>query len=144
MVNRFVIFMLVLALVSYPTRVNAACNKPVTLLEETQPSPCKGYLFTPEAENSTFQEVESYHLLRQEMDIKNKQLDLYNIQATSLRGALDASEKQTEVWRNSAIDSTTKLVKADEGRATKDLLFIGLGVVLTLGTGWAVGQVWHK
>lgn len=127
---------------SLPVNTFAAeCSQPVTLLQENTPAPCRGYLFTPEKELEV-------RLLKRESLLDKEELQA--LQAKALRlskmnleneAVLEKKDKQINLWKVRAEESTLKLVNAEEGRQTRDLLFIGAGVLLTVLAGWALGQV---
>lgn len=122
----------------------AACSQPVTLLQENTPAPCRGYLFTPEKEHEVFKLKENYKLLNEELGIKDKQLNIYKNNDAVVQEAIKLEQQKSELWRAKAEDSTKKLIESESGRGTRDILFIGLGVLLTIGAGFAIGQAARK
>lgn len=123
-----------------PSASLANCSSPVSLLEKDAPAPCRGYLFTPEKEKQVRLMNEDYKLLQEELEIKNKQLDLYKLQVTNLAQAADLSEKKSALWQTKAQEAVERTVNLEQSRQTRDFLFILGGVALTVLAGWAVGQ----
>lgn len=124
----------------FPVQGFADCSFPVTLLEKDQPAPCQGYLFSPEREKQLRLLNEDYKLTKEELSIKNKQLDLYKIQVDNLSVAGKLSEEKSILWQTRAEQAVEKTVSLEQSRQTRDLLFVLSGVVLTVLAGWAIGQ----
>lgn len=123
------------------TSAKAECLKPVTFLEQGATVPCSGFLFSKEKEKEVRLMSEDYKLLQEELEIKNKKLEL-TLKDLKLSDDIVAKEREkTELWRLTAEKSTLELVKATENRTNRDLLMLLLGVVVTVGAGYAVGQV---
>lgn len=53
----------------------AACKTPVTYLKVNQPSPCTGYLFTPEMELKVRQDLIEYDYLKKQNEINLKKIN---------------------------------------------------------------------
>ena len=131
---------LVLA-VCMSTTAFAECTKPVTLLEQGAQAPCNGFLFTKEKEKEVRLMAEDYKLVLEELEYKNKKIELT---LKDLRLSDDIIQKERdkgELWRLTAEKSTLELVKSNEGQGKRDIWMILLGVGLTVGAGYALGQV---
>lgn len=119
----------------------AECIKPVTLLEQGAPAPCSGFLFTKDKEKEVRLIVEDHKLLEQELEIKNKKIELL-LKDLSLSDLIIQKEREkSELWRLTAEKSTLELTKTNENQGNRDLWMIILGVGLTVGAGYALGQV---
>jgi hypothetical protein len=130
---------LVLA-VCMSTTAFANCPKPVTSLEQGAQAPCSGFLFSKEKEQEVRLMAEDYKLVQEELNIKNKKLEL-TLKDLRLSDEIILKERdKTELWRLTAEKSTLELVKVNESQGNRDLLMILLGVVVTVGAGYAVGQ----
>ena len=111
---------------------DSGCAQPVTLLDVNQASPCRGWLFSPEKEVELYKEDQSYKLLQQQDLIKDNQISLYKDQITNLQSALDASQKQSEVWQNKAIDYNQKYSSIESDTTKRDVLFYAAGILTVL------------
>lgn len=119
----------------------AECPKPVTLLEQGAQAPCTGFLFTREKEREVRLIVEDYKLLQEELVIKNKKIEL-TLKELGLSDEIIKKEREkSELWRTAAEKSTLELVKSSEGQGKRDIWMILLGLGLTVGAGYALGQV---
>lgn len=129
---------LVLA-ISMSSTAFANCPKPVTALEQGAQAPCNGFLFSKQKEQEVRLMAEDYKLLQEEVEIKNKKLEL-TLKDLRLSDDIILKERErTELWRLTAEKSTLELVKVNENQGNRDLLMILLGVVVTVGAGYAVG-----
>ena len=126
--------------ISLATPVYAECNKQVTLLNEGTPAPCRGYLFTPEKEAEVRLMNEDFKLTQQELQLKDKKIELLVKDIKDTEFIIKREQEQAELWRKMAEDSTLKLIKTDENRGRRDWLMMLLGVAVTVGAGYAVGQ----
>lgn len=83
---------------------------------------------------------EDYSLVKQELEIKNKKIDILMYDRTLSDNIIEKERSKSELWRITAEKSTLELVKVNEDQGNRDLLMILLGVVVTVGAGYAVGQ----
>lgn len=120
------------------------CSQPVFHLLPNQGAPCEGYLFSPEKEKELRLMNEDYTFLKQELDLREKQVDKLQKSVTLLEEVNDKEQQKAELWRAKAEDSTKKYMESEDGRGRRDLLFLIGGVVLTCAAGWAIGQAAHK
>jgi len=118
----------------------ADCTKPVTLLEQGASAPCRGYLFTVEKEKEIRLINEDVKLLKEEISYKDSKIKLLSANLNLADDILQKEREKTELWRNTAEKSTLQLIKSNEGQSRRDLYMILLGVVVTVGAGFAVGQ----
>jgi len=130
--------LLLASMLSLPA--NADCSKPVTTLEAGTPAPCRGFLFTPEKEHEVRLMGEDYDLTKQELDLKNKKIDLLIKSQADTDFIVKKEREQSELWRKAAEDSTLKLTEKENRQGYRDWLMILAGVALTVGAGYAVGQ----
>jgi len=136
--KRFLTLLLVVSL-CLPVQAMADCPKPVTLLDEGAPAPCRGFLFTPQKELEVRILNEDNKLLNDEIKFKDLKIDKLGKSLTESDKIIDLEKQKTELWRSKAEDSTKKLIESEDGRGKRDLLFVILGVALTVGAGFAVG-----
>lgn len=123
--------------------VNADCSKPVTLLEQSAPAPCRGYLFTPEKELEVRIMSKEFDIQTSELSQNDEIIKKLTEKNKNYDGILKEREQVSEMWRQKAIDSTSKYIESESGRQTRDMMFLGSGILLTVLAGWALGQV-HK
>lgn len=126
---------------AYSSTTQAVCSKPVTLLDQGAPAPCKGFLFSPEEEQRMYLLDQNSKLMQQQLDLQSKWIDSSKKTIDDFNVIVDRERQQSELWRNAAIDATQKLTKEENGRSTRDFLMVVLGVVMTLGSGFAIGYV---
>lgn len=123
------------------TTAFAECTKPVTFLEQGAQAPCSGFLFTKEKEREVRLMAEDYKLLQEELQIKNKKIELTLKDLRLSDDIIQKEREKGELWRLTAEKSTLGLVKASEDQGKRDIWMILLGVGLTIGAGYALGQV---
>lgn len=123
-----------------PLEVRAECSKQVTLLEQGTPAPCKGFLFSPEKEQQVYLLNEKYKLIQQELDLKNQFIDRYKKDSALMDDILEKERQKSELWRTTAVQSTTQLIEVKENQGKRDMWMILTGVALTVLAGWSVGQ----
>ena len=122
-------------------QVFADCSKPVTVLNIGDVAPCKGYLLSPAKEQELRLMNEDYPLLKTEIEIKNKKIDLLVKDANDADSIIEKERQQRDLWRVQAEDSTLKLVKQDDSRGTRDAILFGGGVIAAILAVWAAGQL---
>jgi type IV pilus biogenesis protein CpaD/CtpE len=120
---------------------SSECQVPVKTLEEGAPAPCKGYLFSPEAELQLRILKKDHELLQAETDTLNTMLDKYKKKDEEYVKVMDLQVEKTELWKTKAEDITLKYVQVEENRTKRDFGFILLGIGLTVLGAWAAGQV---
>jgi hypothetical protein len=131
---------LILAL-SLPLNSFAAeCSAPVKLLEEGSSAPCRGYLFSPEKELEVRIKYKEHSLIKDELDSLNKMVEKLQKRDAESEKILQLEVEKTELWKTRAEDVTLKYTTVEENRGKRDLLFVLLGVGLTVLAGWSMGQ----
>lgn len=125
---------------AFPIQTVAECVKSVTLLENGASAPCRGFLFTPEKEQEVRLLSEDYTYLKQETELKDKKIELLVKDIKDTEFIIKRERDQTELWRKTAEDSTLKLTQKEDRQGRRDWIFLLMGVALTVGAGWAVGQ----
>lgn len=123
------------------TTALAECPKPVTALEQGAQAPCTGFLFTKEKEKEVRLMAEDYKLLQEELEYKNKKIELTLKDLRLSDDIIQKEREKGELWRLTAEKSTLELVKSNEGQGKRDIWMILLGIGLTVGAGYALGQV---
>ena len=53
----------------------------------------------------------------------------------------ERERKKVKLWRTTAEEVTLKYVDIEEGRGTRDIVFLGSGVLLTVLAAWSMGQI---
>jgi hypothetical protein len=132
--------LLILSMVIPQYGIAGECQKPVTLLEEGASAPCRGYLFTPPKELEVRIQNEENKLLNKEIEFKDLKIDKLNKSLLESDKIIELEQQKAELWRARAEDSTRKLVESEDGRGRRDFWMVVLGVALTVGAGYAVGQ----
>lgn len=117
------------------------CGKPVITLNEGEKAPCKGFLFSPAKEQEIRLLDEDYNLLKQEVELKNKTIELLKKDISSVDFMIKKEQEKSELWRSAAELSTKNLVQIQDSKGNRDLLMILTGVLITVGAGYALGQV---
>src|SRR5690606_4199718 len=115
-------------------------NKPVTTLEQGAPAPCRGYLFTPEKQKEVQLMNEDYNLVKEELELKNLKIKSYVQDQKDADFIIAKEREQSELWRKRAEESTLLLIKKEDSQGRRDWMMLLLGVVITVGAGYAVGQ----
>ena len=131
---------LIIALSMPINSYSAVCQSPVKLLEEGSTAPCRGYLFSEDKELQVRIAIKEYELLKQEADSLNKMIDKLNTKNNLSEKILVLEMDKTELWKAKAEDITLKYTTVEENRGKRDLLFVVLGVGLTVLAGWGLGQ----
>lgn len=126
--------------ISLPISSFAECTKSVTLLPEGASAPCKGFLFTPEKELEVRIMTKEFELLEMETKSLNQIVDKQKKKEVEFNKIIDLEQSKTELWKTRAEDITLKYVTVEEKRTTRDFWMVVLGVALTVGAGYAVGQ----
>lgn len=136
--SKLVVLLLSLSL-AIPTPAYAKCERQVKVLDVGDKAPCRGFLFSPEKELEIRLIVQDKGLLNQELEYKNKKIDLLLKDLIVVDSIIEKERQKSELWRIRAEESTLKLVESEEGRGKRDFWFVVLGVALTVGAGYAVG-----
>ena len=131
---------LIIALTMPINSFAAECSVPVKFLEEGSPAPCRGYLFSQEKELQVRIMAKDYSLIKDELDSLNKMVEKLQKRDQESEKILNLEMQKTELWKVRAEDVTLKYVSVEENRGKRDLMFILMGVGLTVLAGWAVGQ----
>jgi hypothetical protein len=117
------------------------CPTSVKLLEEGTPAPCRGFLFSPNKELEVRILKQEHTLQTLELENIQKMLEKFKLKDLNYEEIIEKEQQKTELWRTKAEEATQKLIASESGRTTRDVLFIGLGILLTVGAGYAIGQV---
>lgn len=131
---------LIIALSMPVNSFSADCAVPVKKLEEGSQAPCAGYLFSPEKELEVRVKVKEHNLLKDEINSLNgivERLQKKNLESDKV---IELEIQKSELWRVKAEDSTLKYISSEENRTKRDFWMVILGVALTVGAGYAIGQ----
>jgi len=129
-----------LVLVMFSTSGLANCLRPVTPLKKGEHSPCTGFLFSPQKELELRIKNEEYKLLQEEVRVFLLKKDFYIKEIEESEVIINKEREKAELWRKLAEDTTLKYTKLQDNRGYRDWLFLIGGVVLTVGSGYALGQ----
>lgn len=129
-----------LALAAYSTNSFADCSKPVTPLTQGEQAPCTGFLFSPAKELELRLRNEDYNFLLEQSKLFIQQKESYKKELEQTEQIVEKERQKAELWRKVAEDTTLKYTEVQERRGTRDWLFLGAGVLLTIGAGYALGQ----
>ena len=119
----------------------AGCPKPVYHLLKGQKAECEGYLFSLDKELELRIMNEDYKFLKQELELKNKQIDNLNKEVILSEEVINKEQQKAELWRNAAETSTKKYIESVDSNSKKEWLYLIGGVLITVAAGYAVGQV---
>lgn len=125
-------------------QISLGCDNPVTHLKKGEPAPCTGYLFSPEKEQEVRITVQEYAIQKEELELKTKKINLLLDSNKYLEEISKKEAEKAELWRSRAIESTEKLVSVESNRGKRDWMFLIGGVILTIGSGYALGQAANK
>lgn len=95
----------------------AACDKPVSYLQEGTQAPCTGYLFTPEKELEVRYKINTYDKLVELTTKQDQMIDLLNKR-------IDSNQKQIGLYEE-------KINLQQSTEFYQKLLYFGLGVITT-------------
>lgn len=139
--KKFLAVLLIITYTGWTTGAYATeCQKPVVTLNEGDPAPCRGFLFSPAKEKEIRLLDQEYQILLDKSVITEKQLELYKANTILLESVLEKEQKKAQLWQDHAEKYTEKYIKEQENRSNRDWLFFAGGVLLTIGAAWAVGQ----
>ena len=119
----------------------ANCKLPVTYVKEGQPAECSGYLFTIEKEAEVRLIKDQLDNLQAEMDIRNKQIEIYTKDFKIFGDIQTKQTQEVELFRNAAQDATSKYIASQNDRFIRDLLCFGAGIALILLGSFVVKNV---
>lgn len=123
------------------TSLQAECPKAVTKLKSGQKAPCTGYLFSPEKEQELYKQKEELKITLKQLQIQKDLTELHKKNSDTILDVVEKEQKKTEIWRKAAEDSTSKLIKSEEGRGKRDLIFLILGVIVTGTAAYTLDKV---
>lgn len=115
-----------------PPALGDDCASPVVPISKGAVASCTGFLFSPSKEQQVRLVNDDYDFMKQQVDILSKQKAFTQGQVDDLQSAVDSQKKEINLWRTDDINNSQKLIKAEEGRGTRDALFLGGGVLITL------------
>lgn len=106
---------------------------PIQYLTQGTPAPYNGYIFTEEAEQKNrLQLIEGNYF---------KSLDSVNQEyLLNLHKQMELSDKQRILWREESERLSKQLVAQQDSSFWKQVLFFGLGCVVTTGLAFAVNK----
>lgn len=117
------------------------CSKRVTTLNTGDKSPCTGFLFSPEAEREIWTIKENNKLFQKEIELKDKKTEILDKQLKIKDLMIENKDEQVILYHTKLVETTKKYIESEENRGTRDLLFIALGVLLTVTASVVVKNV---
>lgn len=79
-------------------------------------------------------------MVKQEVELKDLQIKLLSKDIKDTEFIIQKEREQAELWRKRAEESTLLLTKKQDNQGLRDWGMLLLGVVITVGAGYAVGQ----
>jgi hypothetical protein len=122
-----------------PLNANASCSKPVVAISKGEPAVCTGFLFSPKQEEKMYLLNENSKILQEEVNIQKDYINSYSKDMTNFQSIIKDEKDKTELWRKAAETSTQKLIENENHTWYRDVLMVGLGVLITVGAGYAIG-----
>ena len=121
--------------------ISAPCQRPVTYLAIGEPAPCNGFLFSTEKELELRLMKETFEYLEQRNQLLDTQVSLLNKKINSYEDLLAVENKKTEIWKAEYEKTYKELKKQETSSKFKEYVLVLTGVLITVGSGWALGQV---
>lgn len=117
------------------------CPNPVTFLKQNAVAPCDGFLFSKEKELQVRVTNEENKILKLELENNKQMLErMYSIN-NNTEAIINKEIQKSELWRKLAEDNTNRLIDIQNGQRSRDWMYVGLGILITVGAGYALGQV---
>ena len=93
----------------------------------------KGFLYSPDCHREVGKIVKENDDRKEQADAFRKALDLKD-------AVIDAQRQRADLWRDTSFKLEDRVSTIEEFKRNNELLYFGLGIVLTIGAGYAVGQ----
>lgn len=110
------------------------CEKPVTLLAENTPAPCKGFLFSPAKERELRLLDQDYMELSRLQELTEIQLQLSQDSVNKLEYALDAEKEISDTWKQESYKWSKKYTEEIEANNSNRWIYFGGGALTTILT----------
>ena len=78
--------------------------------------------------------------MKQEIELKDLKIKLLATDIKDTEFIIKKEQEQAELWRKRAEESTLLLTKKQDNQGLRDWGMVLLGVLITVGAGYAVGQ----
>lgn len=78
--------------------------------------------------------------MKQEIELKDLKIKLLATDIKDTEFIIKKEQEQAELWRKRAEESTLLLTKKQDSQGLRDWGMVLLGVLITVGAGYAVGQ----
>jgi hypothetical protein len=105
----------------------------VKYVEKGTPAPYTGYLFTPEKEKETRFKLIDLDYYKKLSEINTARLDNAHKQNELL-------SKQVDLWQNHSKELSKELATNESRSFWKNILYFGLGAIITVGLTYSVNQ----
>lgn len=126
-------------MIIFPSHLWAtACQQPVQYTLEGQAAQCTGYLFSPDQESKMEIINQQYQLLQEQLQVMQGMIDLYKQNNDKLTDIAKAEEDKANLWRISAENSTTKLIKKENSSQYRDAAFFIAGILTSIAVAYTI------
>lgn len=135
MIKKLIAIGLIVSYVVGTTNLHASevsCPSTVSLLDQGQPSPCRGYLFSPDKELELFKINEDYKLLKEIDLLKDKKIVFLQEQLKDVEQSYTYQKQETTLYQTQANTYALKYEQDKSDQSLRDALFYGGGVVTTV------------
>lgn len=133
--------LLLILCIATPLEVVAACKQPVTLLEETTPAPCRGFLFSPDKAKEVTNLSEQLEFANETIKMREHQVELLKKDVADVESIIDKERKKSDLWKVTAEDTTMKLIHVNDNQGKRDGLVFAGGFLAAMLAVWAAGQL---
>ena len=118
-----------------------ACSNNVTSIKKDEKAACDGFLFSKETAEKVTKVDMQYKLLIEEYELVLRQLTLYRNINSQYDAILQKEQLKTVIWQDKTEQYIKKYNEEQEKKQTNNWIYFGLGILTTIGAGYALGQV---
>lgn len=113
------------------------CSKPVLYLAKGTPADCNSYRFSLTKESQIRKDEQDYQLLKQEDQLKDDKINALQEELNNSQSIQKDQQNELNLWHTKAVDSTEKLISADNTKHTDEIIMFALGLLTAIGAGIA-------
>ncbi len=110
----------------------ADCTQPVTTIYADEAAKCDGFLFSRAKEQEVRAKIDAFTQRNQEFDLSTQENVFLRKEIKDLHVAITDEQQKSKDWQKEAVTYTKKYEALESSRTTRDLIFFGLGVGLTV------------